>query len=249
MQNFRFINTSPCRGRSPAEGAAGGAHRQVHRQVHRRDLRAFDRRHSPHPAPFGRDPPPTGEGACDYVLAARLCARVMPTPSREERRAGRFAGNSRGGAPVSRCVTPASPFPMPKPKPKPKPKPIRPNKKGSGTPTNAGTTAAPFRCGPPLAGGSPVGVPPRLSPKGVVVPKAQLQAMFPGTRSERVLPTFACPSPGDTSRPGHSAGGLMPEAARGTKCMAPPAGTALAPPPGLPPEGRSLICEMICSRC
>ena len=32
-----------------------------------------------------------------------------------------------------------------------------------------------------IAARSPVGVPPRLSPRGVVVPKAQRQAMFPGT--------------------------------------------------------------------
>jgi hypothetical protein len=40
------------------------------------------------------------------------------------------------------------------------------------------------------------GVPPRLSPKGVIVPKAQLQARLPGTWSARALPAFACPSPG-----------------------------------------------------
>ena len=38
----------------------------------------------------------------------------------------------------------------------------------------------------------------------------------------------ACPSPGSTSRPGHSAGRLMPDAAR-ERLATPPAGTALAP--------------------
>src|SRR5580692_11420599 len=59
-------------------------------------------------------------------------------------------------------------------------------------------------------GRSPIGVPPRFSPKGVIVPKAQLQARLPGTWSERALPAFACPSPASTSRPGHNAGRLMP---------------------------------------
>ena len=44
-----------------------------------------------------------------------------------------------------------------------------------------------------------------------LIPKAQLQARLPGTRSERALPAFACPSPGSTSRPGHRAGGLIPK--------------------------------------
>src|SRR5208282_377340 len=80
-------------------------------------------------------------------------------------------------------------------------------KKGSGTPADAmfhvphasGVRGAPRirRLAPPfrLRARSPAGVPPRLSPKGVVVPKAQLQARLPGTRSERALPAFACPSP------------------------------------------------------
>ena len=41
-----------------------------------------------------------------------------------------------------------------------------------------------------------VGVPPRLSPRELFIPKAQLQARLPGTWSERALPAFACPSPG-----------------------------------------------------
>jgi hypothetical protein len=42
-------------------------------------------------------------------------------------------------------------------------------------------------------------------------PKGSAQARLPGTRSERALPAFACPSPGSTSRPGHRAGGLIPK--------------------------------------
>jgi hypothetical protein len=63
----------------------------------------------------------------------------------------------------------------------------------------------------PCKARSPIGVPPRVSPKGVIVPKAQLQARLPGTWSERALPAFACPSPASTSRPGHNAGRLMPK--------------------------------------
>jgi hypothetical protein len=61
-----------------------------------------------------------------------------------------------------------------------------PINQGSGTPTDAGSVSASFDAAPPserpslfeggTEGGSPVGVPPRFSPKGVVVPKARLQA-------------------------------------------------------------------------
>ena len=54
-----------------------------------------------------------------------------------------------------------------------------------------------LRCGArPFGARTLAGVPPRLSPRGVFVPEAQLQARLPGTRSERALPAFACPSPG-----------------------------------------------------
>src|SRR6204780_1576682 len=108
--------------------------------------------------------------------------------------------------------------------------------KGCGTPANAvqQPTHLPVRFAPCKAR-SPIGVPPRFSPKGVIVPKAQLQARLPGTRSVRVLPAIACPSPASTSRPGHNAGRLMPK----------PPGSELqirprAPPsllwPGMPPD-------------
>ncbi len=78
----------------------------------------------------------------------------------------------------------------------------------------------------PCKARSPIGVPPRLSPKGVIVPKAQLQARLPGTWSERALPAFACPSPASTSRPGHNAGRLMPKPPGSGSDEPPPAGTA-----------------------
>ena len=84
--------------------------------------------------------------------------------------------------------------------------------------------------GSPLCKGrSPIGVPPRFSPKGVIVPKAQLQARLPGTWSERALPAFACPSPASTSRPGHNAGRLMPKPPGSGSDEPPPAGTAPRP--------------------
>ena len=78
---------------------------------------------------------------------------------------------------------------------------------------------------------SPVGVPLRLLPGRQLVPKAQRQAMFPGTvrrvrsltaaptggrrprASPRVLPAPEkhCPSPVSTSHAGHCAGRMMPE--------------------------------------
>jgi hypothetical protein len=48
-------------------------------------------------------------------------------------------------------------------------------------------------------------------PRELFHPKGSAQARLPGTRSERALPAFACPSPGSTSRPGHRAGGLIPK--------------------------------------
>ena len=66
----------------------------------------------------------------------------------------------------------------------------------------------------------------RFSPKGVIVPKAQLQARLPGTWSERALPAFACPSPASTAT-GHNAGETDAQAARERTCK-PAAGTALA---------------------
>src|SRR5580693_9900529 len=69
-----------------------------------------------------------------------------------------------------------------------------------------------------------------------LIPKAQLQARLPGTRSERALPAFACPSPGSTSHPGRNAGRRDAQAAR-ERTANPPASTAPAPPHGLPPVG------------
>ena len=97
---------------------------------------------------------------------------------------------------------------------------------------------------------TPSGVPPRFSPKGLSSPKAQRQAMLPGTRPERTIlqarPNRGAKDPApfkrvlpapnlsqsseSTSRAGHSAGRMMPKPP-GSKGDEPkPAGTALAPP-------------------
>ncbi len=176
------------------------------------------------PATSGRTRwrPPQGDGKCAaifqrwIVLAAPLRARVMPTPSREERRPGSLRESPRGGAPVSQWLTPSPPFPF-----------QRSNKNRKQDADRRGHHRRTFGRGAAQRGGSSVGVPPRLSPKGVVVPKARLQARFPGTRSDagwqpimrwrqcqRALPAIACPSPGSTSRPGRNAGGHDAQAAR-----------------------------------
>ena len=121
-------------------------------------------------------------------------------------------------------------------------------KKGCGTPADA-IRNLPCRWHGRAPSGmrTPVGVPPRLSPEGLIVPKAQLQARLPGTRQERSIRkarsnrgaeilrraagvTRACLSqPRDASpAPVIVPGGVMPEAAR-ERFATPPAGTALAP--------------------
>src|SRR5580704_1605179 len=61
-----------------------------------------------------------------------------------------------------------------------------------------------------------------------LIPKAQLQARLPGTRSERALPAFACPSPGMHLPSRSSCREAETQAAR-ERTAIPPAGTALAP--------------------
>ena len=115
--------------------------------------------------------------------------------------------------------------------------------------------------GRPLRGRSPLGVPLRLLPGGQLVPKALHQAMLRETvRSARSYgpPTGArivristgvtragktietsCPRTVSTSRAGHDADRLMPDAAR-ERVTNPPAGTALAPSQGVSSRRTSL---------
>ena len=67
--------------------------------------------------------------------------------------------------------------------------------------------------------------------KGTYVTPGATQAMLPGTRSERVLPAFACPSPVSTSRADRSIGRHDARAGRGTGRILLPAATAPAPHP------------------
>ena len=68
------------------------------------------------------------------------------------------------------------------------------------------------------------------------IPKARLQARLPGTWSERALPAFACPSPGMHLPSRSSCREADTQAAR-ERTANPPAGTAPAPPHGMPPGG------------
>ena len=115
--------------------------------------------------------------------------------------------------------------------------------------------------GRPLRGRSPLGVPLRLLPGRQLVPKALHQAMLRETvRSVRSYRTANrgedrarlhgcyprrktqrnnCPRTVSTSRAGHDAGRLMPDAAR-ERVTNPPAGTALAPSQGVSSRRTSL---------
>src|SRR5580692_6531650 len=89
----------------------------------------------------------------------------------------------------------------------------------------------------PCGARSPVGVPPRLSPKGII-PSQRLgfRPGFLGRGLNGRYPPSPVPVQGSTSHPGHNAGRHDAQAAREQRAK-PPAGTAPAPPFGLPPEG------------
>jgi hypothetical protein len=106
--------------------------------------------------------------------------------------------------------------------------PLPPKAKGSGTPTDAGLVSAPagaaralISCPFPICGeGFREGTlacrrPTAALAKGTYVTFGAAQAMLPGTRSVRVLPAFACPSPVSTSRADRSIGRHDARAGRG----------------------------------
>ena len=173
------------------------------------------------------------------VHAARFCSRASPLPH-----------NVANGFPAC-AISWVSLCP---------PGPHR--KRGSGTPRDASSQPAPCGHGARSCGArSPLGVPLRLLPEGQLVPKALHQAMLRETvRSVRSYgpPTGArivrmlhgcyprrknqrnnCPRTVSTSRTGHDAGRLMPDAAR-ERVTNPPAGTALAPSQGVSSRRTSL---------
>ncbi len=95
-----------------------------------------------------------------------------------------------------------------------------------------------LRCGSRLMKArSSDGVPPRLSPKGII-PSQRLgfRPGFLGRGLHGRYPPSPVPVQGCTSHPGHNAGRHDAQAAREQHAK-PPAGTAPAPPFGLPPEG------------
>ncbi len=101
-------------------------------------------------------------------------------------------------------------------------------KQGSGTPTDAYPTSAPFRVRrAQSAARSPLGVPPRLCANGTIHPKAQPGPGFVTHQLTRRVPRQPvwhfqrC-----TSRAGHSAGRLMPRPPGSDSDEPPRAGTA-----------------------
>jgi hypothetical protein len=138
-----------------------------------------------------------------------------------------------------------------------KPRKEAKKKEGCGTPADADSYPPHLAARhAPSRTRTPSGVPPRLSPMGLVIPKAQLQARLPGMwrlkaagfSRRRLAPVSA-----STSRTGHSAGRLMPEAAR-KRPAKPFAGTVLARRPGMPPEPppsqrRGAACNLIGDKC
>jgi hypothetical protein len=103
---------------------------------------------------------------------------------------------------------------------------------GSGTPANAGYHRRILRCGArPFGARTLDGVPPRLSPKGII-PSQRLSFRpgFLGRGLNGRYPPSPVPVQGSTSHPGHNAGRHDTQAAREQPAK-PPAGTALAPMP------------------
>jgi hypothetical protein len=101
---------------------------------------------------------------------------------------------------------------------------------GSGTPANAGYHRRILRCGArPFGARTLDGVPPRLSPKGII-PSQRLSFRpgFLGLGLHGRYPPSPVPVQGSTSHPGHNAGRHDTQAAR-EQTAKPPAGTALAP--------------------
>ena len=103
---------------------------------------------------------------------------------------------------------------------------------GSGTPANAGYHRRILRCGArPFGARTLDGVPPRLSPKGII-PSQRLSFRpgFLGRGLHGRYPPSPVPVQGCTSHPGRNAGRHDAQAAR-ERTANPPAGTALAPMP------------------
>ena len=140
------------------------------------------------------------------------------TLPREARRPG-WTRKERGGASVSLFATPVSPKPR-----------LKEMNEGIGTPANAGHQPPHQAMRRALNGARTLaGVPPRLSPKGII-PSQRLSFRpgFLGRSLNGRYPPSPVPVQGCTSRPGRNAGRHDAQAAR-ERTANPPAGTAPAP--------------------
>jgi hypothetical protein len=149
----------------------------------------------------------------------RCAARTQRAPARYDhvkRETGPVQGKGRGGACLRSSVIPASPDQSDK------------MKEAERRQTLIRILRI-LRCGSRLAARSLGGVPPRLSPKGII-PSQRLSFRpgFPGRGLHGRYPPSAVSVQGCTSHPGHNAGRHDAQAAR-ERTANPPAGTALAP--------------------
>jgi hypothetical protein len=159
--------------------------------------------------------------------------------SHVKRETGPVQGKGRGGACFRSSVTSVSPDQTFKKR----------IKEGSGTPANAGYHRRILRCGArPFGARTLDGVPPRLSPKGII-PSQRLSFRpgFLGLGLHGRYPPSPVPVQGCTSHPGRNAGRHDAQAAR-KRTANPPAGTALAPmtqcaSAPCPSKGRGLWCN------
>jgi hypothetical protein len=171
---------------------------------------------------------PSGQQA-SFSRRASSPERCKTLP-REARSPGRTC-KERGGASVSLFATPVSPKPRNKAGNKER-------NKGSGTPADADQHPPHLAMRrAPCKARSPFGVPPRLSPKGII-PSQRLgfRPGFLGRGLNGRYPSSPVPVQGSTSHPGRNAGRHDAQAAR-ERTANPPASTAPAPPHGMPPVG------------
>ena len=159
-------NTSPCRGEVAAPKA-----RRVGASAwrHGRHVEFFFGAHNSTPRPLSATLPLQGRVKQNNLVLAAPRRPSFAVSSHVERESRACEPKQSGGSLFFRSRHP-----------------IRQINQGSGTPTDACSLSASFDAAPPserpplfeggTERGSPVGVPPRFLPEGVVVPKAQLQA-------------------------------------------------------------------------
>jgi hypothetical protein len=163
------------------------------------------------------------------VLAPRHRARELKIPLRSARNLRRKR-NSRGGASVSLFANPVSP--------------IQTNKKGSGTPTDVQSNLRTCGCGALLREGSPIGVPPRLSPQRVSHPhgsvsgQASWDVVCVGVTHHRLSQSSVAPH-----TPVIVPEDMMPEPP-GTGCIVPPRAPHSLHLQKVPPLEASLVSEV-----